>query len=357
MASAERATRSRRRTWLLVWAILLVVAAAYTAWDVLVRYPGAPGPGMGRDLEVEVPKGAGPVTLSELLHEKGLIESPGRFRLWLRFSGRLAGVRAGRFVVTDDMSPRRIMDSLSGAAAYRGNRVTIPEGFDLDRIADALEAAGVVSEESFFLAAWDTDLLDELGIASETPEGYLFPDTYFFEPRSDPRDVVRRMHATFEARTSALGVGPGELHRVVTLASIVQAEARVEDEMPVIAGVYANRLDRKLFPSGLLQADPTVAYGCVGGIRPDPVAPSCSGFTGKLTRAHLEDPKNEYNTYRHPGLPPGPICSPGMAALEAAASPRKVPFLYFVASATGRHRFARTLAEHNANVELYKKGQ
>lgn len=357
MASADRATRSRRRAWLLAWAILLAVAAAYTAWDVLVRYPAAPGPGNGRDLEVEVPKGAGPVTLSELLHEKGLIVSPGRFRLWLRFSGRLAGVRAGRFVVTDDMSPEQLLDALSGTAAYRGNRVTIPEGFDLDRIADALEAAGVVSEEDFFLAAWDTDLLDELDIAGETPEGYLFPDTYFFEPRSDGRDVIRRMHANFTSRTADLKIERDRLKDIVTLASIVQAEARVEDEMPVIAGVYANRLTEDLFPSGLLQADPTVAYGCLGGIRPDPVAPSCSGFTGKLTRAHLEDPRNEYNTYRHPGLPPGPICSPGMAALEAAASPRKVPFLYFVASATGRHRFARTLAEHNANVELYKKGR
>ena len=235
--------------------------------------------------------------------------------------------------------------------------MTIPEGFDLDGISDALEKAGVVSEESFFLAAWDRKLLEELGIDGETPEGYLFPDTYFFEQRSDPREVIRRMHATFVARTKALDLAPEDLEGVVTLASIVQAEARFEEEMPVIAGVYKNRLNGSLFASRLLQADPTVAYGCIGGIRPEPVAPSCEGFVGKLTRAHLEDPENEYNTYRHPGPPPGPICSPGMAALEAAAAPKKVPYLYFVASATGRHRFAKTLAEHNANVELYKKGQ
>jgi UPF0755 protein len=353
----DHGPRSRLKIWLVVWALLIAFGAGYTAYDVLVRYPAAEGPGDGSPVEVEVPRGAGPVIISKLLHEEGLISSPGRFRLWIRLSGRLSGVRAGQFVVTDDMSPRRILDALSGTAAYRGNRVTIPEGFDLDRISDALEAAGVVSEESFFLAAWDTELLEELGIPGKTPEGYLFPDTYFFEPDSDPREVVRRMHANFESKILDLGIDGGRLDDVVTLASIVQDEARVQDEMPVIAGVYANRLDAARFPSGLLQADPTVAYGCIGGIRPEPVAPSCEGFSGKLTRAHLEDADNSYNTYRHPGLPPGPICSPGMAALEAAATPKEVPFLFFVAGLLGWHRFASTLADHNANVELYKKGR
>lgn len=277
--------------------------------------------------------------------------------MWLRFSGGLAGLRAGKFVLTDDMTPESVIDALTHKAIYKGARVTIPEGFNLGQIAGALEDAGVVSQEMFFLAAWDKELMKELGIPGNTAEGYLFPDTYFFEPDSDPRSVVRRMYGNFEARASHLFSAGRERHPTVILASIVQSEAKAEDEMPVVAGVYRNRLDGKDFPSRLLQADPTVAYGCEAGIRPDPVAPSCKGFVGKLTRDHLNDEENPFNTYRHPGLPPGPICAPGYLALQAAASPKQVPYLYFVAGPLGRHRFAATLEEHNANVELYKKGQ
>ena len=119
--------------------------------------------------------------------------------------------------------------------------------------------------------------------------------------------------------------------------------------------MYHNRLNDPSFPSRLLQADPTVAYGCEPGVVPR--APSCSGFIGKLTRKHLEDPKNPYNTYRHAGLPPGPICAPGINALKAALHPKDVPYLYFVARKDGRHRFSKTLLEHNEAVKLYREGR
>jgi UPF0755 protein len=124
--------------------------------------------------------------------------------------------------------------------------------------------------------------------------------------------------------------------------------------MPAVAGVFANRLARSDFPSRLLQADPTVAYGCEA--LQGPVSAACARFAGRLTRAQLDDADNPYNTYRHPGLPPGPICNPGLDALRAALRPAAVPYLYFVASARGRHVFSSTLEEHERAVARYRAG-
>jgi UPF0755 protein len=355
--SGEGRARPRWRTWLAVWALLLVAGACFTCYDVLARYPAGAGPGIGQELEVEIPEGVGPRELSTLLEGKGMISSPGRFRLWLRVDGGLAGIKAGRFSLRDDMTPREIVEALSGGAPYRGVRVTVPEGFHLGRVARAMEEAGIVRADELLAAARDKALLLELGIPGPTAEGFLFPDTYYLRRDHGAANVVRRMHAAFEERLAGLSPPPGtDLARLVTAASIVQAEARVPEEMPIIAGVYENRLRDPAFPSRLLQADPAVAYGCVPGIRPGPLAPSCAGFSGTLARKQLDDPANPYNTYRHAGLPPGPICAPGSRALEAALHPAAVPYLYFVAGVEGRHRFAVTLEEHNANVALFKRG-
>jgi UPF0755 protein len=146
-----------------------------------------------------------------------------------------------------------------------------------------------------------------------------------------------------------------DLSLTVILASIVQAEAQVVDEMEIIAGVYHNRLTRDEFPSRLLQADPTVGYGCQPFVKPR--APSCLRFRGTLTHSQIGDPKNPYNTYQHPGLPPGPICAPGLDALKAALRPANVPYFYFVAHKKGRHLFSTTLKEHRRAVDQYRKGK
>jgi UPF0755 protein len=350
---AKRTRTGLERARWLVWVLLAALAAAGTALDLLVIYPSFAGPGDGETRLVEVPRGVGPERLTELLREEGLIDSPGRFRLWLRLGGRMPEVRAGRFELRDDSSPERILEVLSGRGIERGARVTVPEGRCIAQIASALEEAAVTSAADFLSAASDERLLRELNIPNPTAEGYLFPDTYFFDRDAKAAAAVRRMHAEFERRWSDLGSSSRrDRNQVVTLASIVQAEARVAAEMPTIAGVYHNRLTSPEFSSRLLNADPTVAYGCDPIV--EPRAPSCAGFDGELTRAQLSDEANRYNTYVHPGLPPGPICNPGLAALRAALEPAEVPYFYFVAGGpNGRHLFAVTLAEHRRNVKRY----
>jgi UPF0755 protein len=341
---------SRLRTRLTVPALLALLAAAGTALDVLVLFPAAPGPAGDVPREVQIPAGVGPRQLAALLVEAGALDSPGRFALWLRLSGRLPEVRAGRFSLAPGLGAAGIVDVLSGRGDAPGIRVTIPEGFTLSRTAQALEQSGVCPAAEFLAAATNAALLAELGIPGASAEGFLFPDTYFLGAGSGAEQIVRRMHGTFAARFAALEPGDADPLRVVTLASIAQAEAAMAGELPLIAGVYANRLDSPAFPSRLLNADPTVAYGCEPQVAPR--APSCEGFTGTLTRRQLDDPRNPYNTYRHPGLPPGPICAPGAAALEAALRPAVVPHFYFVACGReGRHEFSATYEEHRRAVE------
>jgi len=347
---------SRWRRWAVAWLFLIVLGAGGTALELLVRFPAEAGPGNGDHREVVIPPGVGPNRLSEILVAGGLIDSPGRFRLWLRLVGGLPQVKAGSFVLADDMSPEEILDALAGRTADRGVRVTIPEGYTLNQMGEALEGVGLLSWESFLAAATSERLLAELGIPRRTAEGYLFPDTYFFDRAATGEQVVRRLHRTFRERVAALDPPAGDaLHGAVVLASIVQAEARIVDEMPEIAGVYRNRLERPGFPSRLLQADPTVAYGCEPGVVPR--APSCEGFTGTLTRRQLDDRANPFNTYRHPGLPPGPICAPGSDALAAAFRPARTPHFYFVAGTDGRHVFSTTLEEHQRAVARYRARQ
>jgi UPF0755 protein len=332
-----------------------VAGAIAAVVDVLVVYPRSTGPGMGAVVEVEIPVGVGPSRLSQILEEGGAIDDRGMFELWLRLGGGLPGVRAGVFKLKDDMTPAEVLETISGRGVARGTRVTIPEGFTLNQIAEALEDAGIVALENFWVAAGSERLLVQLGIPGKSAEGYLFPDTYCFEPGTSAESIVRRMHINFRNKVGfALAAKGDSFPDVVILASIVQAEARVSDEMGVIAGVYTNRLASPEFPSRLLQADPTVAYGCEPGITPR--APSCDGFVDTLTRRQLDDPQNPYNTYRHPGLPPGPICAPGLDALQAALRPKQVPFFYFVARKDGRHEFSVTLEEHQAAVARHRHG-
>ncbi len=344
----------RKRKWALI-PLLAAIAIGGTALDLLVLFPDRPGPGAGEIMDIEVPAGTGPKKLASLLESNGVIGNPGRFALWLRLSGQLTGVKAGEFRLADNLSAREIVQILSGRPRGKGVKVLIPEGFTLQRIGEALEQAGILEKGSFIAAATDPSLVKKLGAPGPTFEGYLFPDTYYFEPDATAEDVIQAMLTTFRETLAAVGVAPDQdLKGLVTLAAIVQAEAANDKEMSTIAGVYTNRLTSPDYPSRRLQADPTVAYGCEPHVRP--LAPSCKSFRGRLTRAQLDDESNPYNTYRRAGLPPGPICAPGRAAIEAAASPEKVPYLFFVATPDNRgHTFSVTLAEHDKAVKRYWK--
>ena len=220
----------------------------------------------------------------------------------------------------------------------------MPEGLTLRQIARLVEQAGLGTAESFDRAARDPELLARYAVPAQSAEGFLFPETYKFtrKPGNDARQVVEAMLRQFAKKAQeAWPKGPPqgrELFEAVTLASIVEKETGRPEERPRVAGVFVNRLARKM----LLQTDPTIIYGL--GER----------FDGNIRRTHLDDPRNPYNTYQHPGLPPGPICNPGLESLKAVAASEKHDFLYFVSKNDGSHQFSRTLDEHNSAVNRYQ---
>jgi UPF0755 protein len=343
----------RRR--LLLFGLLLVLAASTTILDLVVLYPKRPNPGTGALHQVHIPEGIGPRGLASLLKNKGVISSPGRFALWLRITGALSAIKAGSFELSDSMTPREVVQRLSGRGLGKGIKVVFPEGFTLTDMGNALETAGIVNADEFLAAAIDATLVQALQAPGPTFEGYLFPDTYYFEPTAKPQEIIEKMYGVFLNHITDLGIPQTQaLKDLVTLASIVQAETGVASEMPVIAGVYINRLTSPSYPLRRLQADPTVSYGCEPFVVPK--APSCATFKGVLGRRQLDDPQNPYNTYQHIGLPPGPISAPGLEALKAAHHPKKVPFLFFVASqkGDGSHVFSTTLEEHQKAVKAYR---
>jgi len=219
------------------------------------------------------------------------------------------------------------------------------EGLDLEQTASALADAGFGRLETLLREMSSPERIADLDPAATDLEGYLFPDTYRFARGTGEEEIVDTLVATFRRRLDAVPLqAPGgiasDLRSLVTLASIVEKEAARDDERATIAGVYARRL-RIGMP---LQADPTVIFALK----------QAGSWNGNLRRPDLQL-DSPYNTYRYPGLPPGPICSPGAASLEAAAAPADVPYLYFVSRNDGSHVFASSLAEHNRNVEEWQR--
>ena len=206
-------------------------------------------------------------------------------------------------------------------------------------IAQAIEQAGLGPSADFLNAArTDLFLVKEIDPQAQSLEGYLFPDTYAFNRTMSAHDMAAAMvhHFRQEAKTIELSE---DVHRIVTMASIVEKETAVAEERPEVASVYYNRLKINM----VLAADPSVIYAALLNGR----------YRGTIYQSDLQFP-SPYNTYKFPGLPPGPIANPGIAALQAAMHPADTQFLYFVADAQGHHRFARTLDEHNRNVAAYR---
>jgi len=257
------------------------------------------------------------------------------------------------------MTPKALADCLVQAPSRPAVGVTIPEGFDIYRIAKRLEALGICESADFLSLAHSQPLLSELGIKGPSVEGYLFPLTYTLGLDSDPRSIIvngvaetrRRLGklseqhaAAYRELTTARGWGQEE---VLTLASIVEKETPHADERPIIASVFFNRLDSPEFlPHRMLQSDPTALYGCL--TMPADI-PSCQGSSNKPSPAMLRDAQNPYNTYRHPGLPPGPIANPGESSILAVIEPARTDYFFFVAK-NGRHVFSRTLAQHTTAI-------
>lgn len=285
---------------------------------------------------VRIPPGASATQVAAQLHTVGLIRDPRHLAFVARLSGADRHLMAGTYQLGSHMSLWEILNQLTQGAVWT-QRVVIPEGADLERITAILSEHGIVDADRFRSIVRGGLHLQVGDVYLDTSlEGYLFPDTYDFAVGSDEADVVRTMVQrfrtvvlpAFEAASTSLG-----LHEVVTLASIVELEAQLPQERPLIAGVYLNRLRAGM----RLQADPTVRYA----LEEPP---------SRLLFVHLEV-DSPYNTYRHVGLPPGPIASPGLAAISAVLEPEATDMLFFVARGDGSHQFSRTYEEHLAAIQ------
>jgi len=278
--------------------------------------------------------------VSARLEHEGLVVWDEGFRIYGRV--QKAPLQAGEFELSAAMSPREILQVLSYGQPIL-HRLHFPEGLTMREVALAVNATGLTTSDRFLAACRDQEYLRSQGINATDAEGYLFPETYFFAriPKQDPYPILKALLDRFRSTVAELPQSrdPEELHRLVILASLVEKETAIPSERPTVAGVYAKRLQIGM----LLQCDPTIIYG-LG-----------ENFDGNLRRSHLQDPSNPYNTYVHPGLPPGPICSPGQGALRAASSPEQHDYLYFVARADGSHHFSRSLSEHNNAVIKYQR--
>jgi UPF0755 protein len=317
------------------------------------------GPGGGRLQHFEVHENESDASVVARLQEAGLIGSPRLFSAYLSVLNAGTKLAVGPHVVRDDLSARELVKRLARSPGRGTAHVVIPEGFNHVQLAERLQQLGVCDAEDFRRAVRDSAQAASLGIPASSAEGYLFPATYELLADSTPAAVVtvlvqeaqRRLAklqaelgAQFAARKAEHGLSP---HDVVVLASIVEKEAAKADEKPLIASVFLNRLlDPTFRPLRMLQSDPTASYGCL--VQTPPPA-SCT--PGRPTPAMLRDATNPYNTYRHAGLPPGPISSPGEGALRAVLAPDKTDYLYFVTQGGGRHRFSRTFSEHRGAIE------
>mgnify|MGYP003592627996 CR=1 FL=1 len=337
----------------------LVTALVAGAILLLVVYPTVRGPGSGKVVSFVIPRDEGAFAQSQRLAELGLVSSPRLFALFMVSHGGATAAAPGPHLVPDDLGPGELLKRLQRFGLGARVKVTIPEGYTRFDIARRLEDKRVCSAASFLEASARPDLLAELGLTGSA-EGFLFPATYEFAADADPDHVVRRMKSEFDRRlaqvrlahslsrsTVATELGWGT-REIVVLASMIEKEAVVDDERPLIAAVFVNRLRDPTFKRKVLQCDPTAGYGClVLGA----AVPACAGYTGKITHDINAAPENTYSTYTHEGLPPGPISNPGVKSLEAALNPATTKHLYFVARGGGRHAFSETFDDHHTAVK------
>lgn len=342
----HRPKRRRLSGWtarLLTGVTLLAALAGMSALYSMAQFSRIPARTYGNVVAISIPPGSGLSAIAHRLHQQGLVRSSFRFKLMVRMAKKEGALKAGEYRLSAAMTPSEILEILYQGQVRR-YRLTIPEGLNVDEIARRIENAGLAGANDILCLAEDSDFCRQLHIPADHLEGYLFPDTYFFEKPVSPATIlttmVRRFYQVFSPEWQKAAQEQGmSLHEVVTLASIVEKETGQARERPLIASVFHNRLTRNM----RLQSDPTVIYGI-------------KNFDGNITRQHLRE-HTPYNTYRIKGLPPGPIASPGKAAIEAVLFPADTDHLYFVSKNDGSHHFSKTLAQHNRAVKRYQLNQ
>jgi len=315
--------------------LLILIAAATFAYLFYLPF------GPHSETFVEIAPGTSSAAIGAQLAAAGIVRSQYSFdllRAWK--SGTL---KAGECRFDHPAPLEEVYARLLKGDVYTVT-VSIPEGFNIFDVAQAVEAAGLGSKEDFLAAERQhTELIAAWSPHAASLEGYLFPDTYHFSRHATPPQMLAAMVRRFRQATAAVGLAAGtETAKTIIMASLVEKEVSQDAERPLVAGVFENRLAANM----PLATDPTVIYAALLGGR----------YRGTIYASDLQS-ASAYNTYRHTGLPPGPICNPGMAALRAALHPKKTDYLYFVADAAGHSRFATTLKQHTENVEQYRRAQ
>lgn len=370
MSKSEGAARPRRKGQIAAALLVLTVmvgflgAVGFFAIRAL-RYPDQRGPQGGpKDSRVVVSKGMSLAEISRLLAERSLIAHPEWFRFYANERGVAQKIRAGAYTLSAEMTPKQILEVLLSGAREPEVAVTIPEGKNLIEVAQLLEDAGICPASEAERLMRDGNYALSLGVTGATLEGYLYPDTYRFAPGVPCTKVLPRL---VERTKRMLGDLKKEFfenlrilnvqykmgdREIILMASLVEKETARGEERPRIAGVFLNRLHLPTFKPHRLETDPTIVYGCVVPLQK---SAACQQYQGRIRRIHLDDLDNPYNTYTHEGLPPGPICNPGRAALLAVLNPDKTPYLYFVSRNDGTHQFSVTLEEHQEAVNKYQR--
>ena len=321
--------------------LALLIILAIGAGVMFLYYAYSPIPHLNETHYITVNPGDTVQTLSDRLASQGTEDRKNLFFWAARAFGMGIHLKAGTYAIEPSMSPKQIFDLLSSGKTV-AQRITIPEGYSIQQIDFILAKEGYISLGEFRKIASDPELIALMMVPGDTLEGYLFPDTYFFSAIFQAKNFAQMLLNQFntvwseEYSTRAAEMGMTR-HQVITLASIIEKETGRANERKLVSSVFHNRL-RMGMP---LQADPTVIYGV-------------EDYNGTITKRHLKTP-TPYNTYIIPALPPGPICNPGKAAIDAALYPEKTDYLFFVAKDDGSHVFTTHYRVHSQYVNRYQR--
>lgn len=322
------------RTFFAIVLLVALVAAGWFTWTALL--PVSPS----QPTFVLLRPGWTTRHIARELQHDGIIRSADAFLL-LHYVRGLGSLKAGEYKFESPANALEVRRRILHGDVYV-RTVQVPEGYNIYDIATVVEQAGLGTAADFITAAkGDLFLIKDLDPNATSLEGYLFPDTYHFTRIDTAHEVVAGMVHHFRQEAQKIGLlRQGDVHRIVTVASIIEKETAVPEERPLVASVYYNRLTRNM----LLGADPSVVYAALVAGR----------YRGTIYQSDLQF-DSPYNTYKYAGLPPGPIANPGAASLEAAMHPAQTDYLYFVSDNNGHHRFSRTAEEHERNVAAYRR--
>ena len=321
--------------------LVVLVVAGLGAWLVYAPVGPAVGTPDAQAVFVDIPAGSGTQAIAQKLESAGVVRSRYAFELMRVVKG--GTLKAGEYRFNHPADVAEVYGRIARGDVYTV-ALTIPEGYSIFDIAAAVDAAGLGKKDAFLEAERkDVDLITDLSPGAASLEGYLYPDTYRFARTATAETMLGAMVRRFRQEAAQLGVSGEDgrsVEQVVTMASLVEKEVAVPGERPLVAGVFENRLKRGI----PLATDPSIIYA----------AELAGRWRGTIYASDLQF-QSAYNTYKHAGLPPGPICNPGAASLKAAMDPAETDYLYFVADAQGHSRFAATMDEHEKNVHAYRE--